>query len=141
LIRTAVGDAHVISALHKHQLLLGGEQSGHIIMADYMPTADGIMTALRILETVISTDNWSMDTFVHFPQSSINLPVAHKKDLNNPALDAIIKFHQSLLTQGRIVVRYSGTEPLLRIMVEEQQSSHAHVICMQLANALQQELS
>ncbi len=141
LIRTAVGDAHVVAALEQKNLLLGGEPSGHIITRDYLDAADGIVTALRILETVIHTHNWTLETFTPFPQKLINLTVRHKRNLQDPHIDSIIQKHQSLLKQGRLVVRYSGTEPLLRIMVEEQNLADAQVICQQLADALNKELN
>jgi phosphoglucosamine mutase len=141
LLRTCVGDVHVTQALIEHNLLLGGEQSGHIIMRDYMQAADGIFTALRIMEVMLGTHNRLLDTFTPFPQSLINVPVEHKRNLNDPTLDATIQFYKSLLKQGRLVVRYSGTESLLRIMVEEQQLADAHAICTQLAQALQQQLN
>jgi len=141
LIRTQVGDNHVTQALIEHNMLLGGEQSGHIIMRDYMQGADGIFTALRIIESIQYTHNWLMHTFTPFAQSLINVPVQQKRNLTEPALDATIQFYKSLLKQGRLVVRYSGTESLLRVMVEEQQSLDANTLCTQLAQALQQHLN
>jgi len=141
LLRTHVGDVHVAQTLTQHGLMLGGEQSGHIIMHDYMDGADGIFTALRIMQVVLHTNNWHLHTFTHFPQSFINVPVQSKTPLSDAALDAIIQFYKSLLKQGRLVVRYSGTEPLLRVMVEEEHAQDAHAICTQLAQALQKQLT
>lgn len=141
LIRTAVGDAHVVTALEDNQLLLGGEPSGHIITRDYLDAADGIMTALKITETLLHTKNWDLETFKPFPQTLINMPVRHKRNLDETPIDGIIQKYQSLLKQGRLVVRYSGTEALLRIMVEEQELVDAQAICNQLAHALAKELN
>lgn len=136
LIRVAVGDKFVAEQLEKDNLLLGGEQSGHIIMRDYLSLGDGIFTALRVLETILATDNWSIETFTPFPQVLINIPVTTKKDLSTSALQEIINLHEQQLHQGRLVVRYSGTEPILRVMVEDDDLAHAKLIGFQLSQEL-----
>ncbi len=141
LIRTQVGDKYVSDYMNKHDLLLGGEQSGHIILHDYLPTGDGIFTALRICQVAIQTGNWQLKSFKRFPQILINVPVKQKKELKKPALAAIIKNYQQKLTNGRLVVRYSGTEPLLRIMVEDKKIKNAQTIAHGLAQHLQKALS
>lgn len=139
-IRTNVGDKYIADQLRTQNLLLGGEQSGHIILYDYQPIGDGVVTALHILETLIATHNWNMHTFEPFPQVLINIPIAYKKNLDDPSLQEIIAQHESQLDNGRIVVRYSGTEPLLRVMVEERNKHTAYEIGTQLAHILQQQL-
>lgn len=141
LIRTSVGDKYVAAQLAQDNLLLGGEQSGHIIMRDYLDTGDGIFTALRVMETLLLTNNWDMITFQRYPQILLNIPVTTKQDLTSPPLAALIAQSQSQLHSGRIVVRYSGTENLLRIMVEDDQLHHAQSIGTCLAQALQKQLS
>lgn len=79
LIRAAVGDKYVVQKLYEHDLLLGGEQSGHIIMRDYLDSGDGIFTALRVLQTMIQTSNWTMNSFTTYPQVQINIPIYEKK--------------------------------------------------------------
>ena len=140
LLRTPVGDRWVAAQLTEHKLLLGGEQSGHIILHDYLPTGDGIATALRVIESVLQTDNWSMHTFDAYPQKMINIPVVHKKDLKEPAIAAIIADYRKQLDSGRLCVRYSGTENLLRVMVEDRENDAVHRICSHLAQALAKEL-
>ena len=91
LIRTAVGDKYVAEQLTNNQWLLGGETSGHIILNDIISTGDGILAALRVLEVVQMTGNWSLKTFMHYPQVMINMPVAARKDLASSPLATIIK--------------------------------------------------
>jgi phosphoglucosamine mutase len=140
LLRTPVGDHHVTEQLKKDNLLLGGEQSGHIIMRDYLPTADGIFAALRLLEAVIIHNNWELTTFMRCPQILINVPVTIKKKLTENPCAQIIADHEALLSHGRLIVRYSGTQNLLRVMVEAQDSQVAQTVGTQLAQALQKAL-
>jgi len=137
LLRTSVGDKYIAAALEEHKLLLGGEPSGHLILRNYLPSGDGIFAALKLLETLILTDNWDMRSFVKFPQVIINLPIAYKQPLDAQPLAAIIAHHRQALPQGRVVVRYSGTENVLRIMTEASQAS----IAQQVADSLAQQLS
>ncbi len=140
LIRTSVGDKYVAMAMVKHDVLLGGEPSGHIIARDYLNTGDGVFIALRLLETIMLLNNWDMITFVKFPQIIINVPIEHKKDLSSEPLAQIICANQQLLIEGRLVVRYSGTEHLLRIMIEDADYDHAQAIGNQLSKQLLQLL-
>jgi phosphoglucosamine mutase len=140
LVRTKVGDKHVADYILKHSLLLGGEQSGHIIMEDYLPTGDGIFTALRLCEVIIATNNWDLKTFDHYPQTIINMPVHLKKDLTDPEIAAIIKDYEAQLASGRLIVRYSGTENVLRIMIEDQSKTFINKIGKKLAHSLQKYL-
>lgn len=140
LVRTPVGDKYIADYLQKHHALLGGEQSGHIILRDYLPTADGMVTALRVIETIQQTNNWALQTFTHYPQTFVNVPIGRKKDLQDPTIAAIIADHETQLHTGRLVVRYSGTENLLRIMVEDAEQQTAQRIGNTLARILQKEL-
>lgn len=140
LVRTKVGDKYITDYMKTHNLLLGGEQSGHIILHDYLPIGDGIFTALRICEIMITTTNWNLDTFDHYPQIIVNIPVTTKKDLTDPTIVAIIKDHESQLTGGRLVIRYSGTENMLRIMIEDQNKAVITQVGANLAHQLQQYL-
>jgi phosphoglucosamine mutase len=141
LIRTPVGDKYVGAALKKDNLLLGGEQSGHIIMRDYLPTGDGIFTALRVCQVMATSNAWDFETFTQFPQILINVPITHKCDLAQQPFDQLIKYHEGQLEQGRLIVRYSGTELLLRVMVEDINAHHAQTIGTALACALGKELN
>ena len=140
LVRTHVGDKYVADYLQKHNRLLGGEQSGHIILNDYLPTADSIATALRVLEIILQTNNWNMHTFKQYPQVLINVAVGCKKNLKDPTIAAIIADYETQLHAGRLVVRYSGTENVLRVMVEDDEQKTAQQISASLASTLQKEL-
>ncbi len=141
LLRTAVGDKYITDCLHKEQLLIGGEQSGHIILRDYLAMGDGLFTALRVAQVLTQTNDWAMHTFEKYPQLLLNIPIAVKKDLSSPVIANIIQDSKTKLHSGRLVVRYSGTENILRIMIEDQELGHAHYIGSLLSQALQKELS
>ena len=136
LIRTKVGDKYVSAKLIENNLFLGGESSGHIIMTDYLNTGDGIFTALRVVETAILTNNWTLKLFNKTPQILINVPVTQKKDLTIQPCSQIIENHKTLLKSGRIVVRYSGTENLLRVMTEGKEEK----LTIDVANSLAKKL-
>jgi phosphoglucosamine mutase len=137
LIRTKVGDKYVAAQLEEQNLMLGGEASGHIIIKNYLNTGDGIFVALKVLESVMENNNWEMKTFVKTPQFLINVPIVEKKDLNKEPLSPIIQDYKTKLIDGRIVVRYSGTENLLRVMVEDQTIDSAHAIAKNLSAELE----
>lgn len=141
LIRTQVGDKFVAAAIEENMLLLGGETSGHVIIKDYMPTGDGVFVALKVLESVIANKNWDLKTFEKYPQVSINIPVQNKRDLNQKPYSEIIQKCRESMKDGRIVVRYSGTENLLRIMTEASTDSVANSVAKDLAKSLQEALS
>ncbi len=141
LYRTSVGDKYVAQKLEQEDLLLGGEQSGHTILRNYLKTGDGVMAALYVMETAIKTNNMDLNTFDHYPQLLINVPIVEKKDLNSEPIATIIQEHEKKLRRGRIVVRYSGTENCIRVMVEDNEKTHTQEIAQSLAQALKQELS
>ncbi len=140
LVRVSVGDKHILRKLDEQGLLLGGEPSGHIILRDYLPICDGIFVALRLLDVLISTNNHAMNSFTHFPQALLNIPVIEKKDLSQGTYACIIAHYQAALQDGRILVRYSGTENILRIMTEASNEHEAQEIAQQLGNELQLQL-
>lgn len=119
LIITAVGDKQVDQALRTHNLLLGGEQSGHIIVHDFLSSSDSIYVSLRIIETMLLTNNAALTTFAKFPQHVVNMPVTSRKDLTNPMIENVIQKYASQIPDGRIHIRYSGTENILRILLED----------------------
>lgn len=141
LLRTPVGDSHVLHAMHHHNSQLGGEPSGHIIMLPYLPSADGLLVALFAAHTARITNNMAMDTFESCPQITLNMPVAAKQDLTQEPYASIIQSHRESLVNGRSIVRYSGTESLLRIMTEHSDHAHAQNAATSLATALQPLLS
>jgi phosphoglucosamine mutase len=104
-------------------LVLGGEQSGHVIFSDYLFTGDGLATSLNVLRTMATTNRGLADLasdLTTYPQVLMNLRVHQKVDLATvPGVAAVIQRVESRLTgSGRLLVRYSGTEPLLRVMLE-----------------------
>lgn len=141
-IRTSVGDKYIAREMEQSNgtFIIGGEESGHIILADYLPTGDGIFTALCTMETMIMTGNYDMHTFKHMPQCLVNVVIAHKKDLTEEPYASIIRKKAEIIPSGRILVRYSGTEAKLRVMVEDEDEQLAHIIAQELAQELQQAL-
>lgn len=136
LIRVAVGDKEVSAGLAQNKALLGGEPAGHIIMTDFGPIGDGLYTALMIADTARITDNWELQSFVHLPQFSQNFPVTHKANLLDEPYRSIIDDYSQRVRDGRVIVRFSGTEPLLRIMIEHADTITAAHITESLAQKL-----
>ena len=122
LIRTKVGDRYVKEKMISENLNLGGEQSGHIIMRDFSSAGDGIVVALQVLSILISTQKKASECFKLFnphPQNLINFPIENKNILNHEDTKVFIKSCEEKVSKdGRIIVRMSGTEPLLRVMIE-----------------------
>ena len=123
LVRCAVGDKYVIEEMQARGLVLGGEQSGHIIFAEMLRTGDGLLTALMVLRALVDSGRTLADLAgdLHvLPQVLVNVPVRQKTDLEAlPDLVALMgDIERRLAGHGRLLVRYSGTEPLLRVMVE-----------------------
>ena len=123
MYRCPVGDRQVREAMIEHGVALGGEQSGHIIFADLLPTGDGLLTALSVIRVMSETGRHLADlrqALEVYPQVLLNVAVRAKPDLSRePAIaGAIQEAERTLAGQGRVLVRYSGTEPLLRIMIE-----------------------
>jgi len=125
LVRTAVGDKYVMEEMVKRGYALGGEQSGHVIYSEHLFTGDGLATALNVLRIVADTGKELSELagqLVTYPQVLVNVRVKQKTDLSTvPAIASTMKkVEQGLAGNGRLLVRYSGTEPLLRIMLEGQ---------------------
>jgi phosphoglucosamine mutase len=123
MVRCPVGDKYVMEEMIKRDLSLGGEQSGHIIFSEYLFTGDGLATSLNVLRTMAATGRPLSDLaseLVSYPQVLLNLRVQRKVDLKTvPAVAAVMEAVESRLAgNGRLLVRYSGTEPLLRVMLE-----------------------
>ena len=123
LVRCAVGDKYVMEEMLKRGLSLGGEQSGHIIFSEYLFTGDGLATSLNVLRTMAATGRELADLaseLTTYPQVLLNLRVERKVDLKTiPQVASVMSAVESKLSgHGRLLVRYSGTEPLLRVMLE-----------------------
>ena len=140
-VRTQVGDRYVAEELRRFGWLLGGESSGHIICRDATTTGDGIIAALKVLSSMKETDQSlhqlkkGMDKF---PQALINLSLQNPKQVaaSERVLDAVSKAEQKLAGNGRILVRASGTEPLLRVMVEARDAKQAVKVANDLADVI-----
>jgi phosphoglucosamine mutase len=146
LVRTSVGDKYVMEEMLKRGLSIGGEQSGHIIFSDHLFTGDGIVTALNVLRVMADSGRELSDLaseLVTYPQVLVNVRVREKKDLSTaPAVvDAMNRIEERLAGQGRLLVRYSGTEPLLRIMIEGRDQHEIQHWAGEIANAVKHELA
>jgi phosphoglucosamine mutase len=125
IVRCPVGDKYVMEEMLRRNIALGGEQSGHVIFSDYLFTGDGIATSLNVLRTMASTGRPLSELAAElttYPQVLMNLRVKQKVDLKTlPEVAAVMSSVESRLAgKGRLLVRYSGTEPLLRVMLEGQ---------------------
>jgi phosphoglucosamine mutase len=139
---TAVGDRYVLEALRERGWALGGEQSGHIIDMGFNATGDGIASALLTLEALRGGDLAERDAMHKLPQRLVNVPVADRDAaMASPALaEAGEREQQALAGRGRVLVRPSGTEQLVRVMVEAPSAEEADAVCERLV-ALVSELS
>jgi phosphoglucosamine mutase len=145
LVRCPVGDKYVMEEMLKRDLALGGEQSGHIIFSDYLFTGDGLCTALNVLRTVALTKRRLADLaadLVAYPQVLLNVRVKNKADLKTvPAIaDAIARVETRVAGQGRLLVRYSGTEPLLRVMLEGRHEDEIRAWAQEIVDVVTQHL-
>src|SRR6185436_2235656 len=128
VVTTPVGDRHVVEEMVRGGFNLGGEQSGHIVFLDHNTTGDGLITALAVLALLVEKGRPLSELrriMRRLPQVLLNVRVASRQDVESvPAIAAAIAEGKATLGErGRILVRYSGTEPLLRIMVEGEQES------------------
>lgn len=146
LVRCAVGDKYVMEELMTRHLVLGGEQSGHIIFADQMYTGDGLITALNVCRTMAETGRELADLAVQlqrFPQVLVNVKVQRRARLEDiPGIaDAMNRVEGQLGPQGRLLVRYSGTEPLLRIMLEGRDEGAIQLWANEIAEEVRKHLA
>jgi phosphoglucosamine mutase len=146
LVRCQVGDKYVMEELLKRDLSLGGEQSGHVIFTEHLFTGDGLVTALNVLrvmrETERSLGELASD-LTSFPQVLVNVRVQRKKDLRQvPQIAAVVdRVEAQLAGHGRLLVRYSGTEPLLRIMLEGRDTAEIRAWAGEIAEAVRTHLA
>jgi phosphoglucosamine mutase len=141
LLRTPVGDRNVARAMLTNKAKIGGEQSGHIILSDHSPTGDGILTSVKLLELAHSRgkDLASLAAAIpSYPQVKEDLAVQDKQAvLRDPSINGLIEQQQRELgNAGRILVRASGTQPVIRIMVEGKDESRCRRICNRLTEAI-----
>lgn len=143
LERTAVGDRYVHERLHSKGLQLGGEQSGHVLFLDVSPTGDGVLTALLTLASMKALDTTLdvlFDELTMYPQTLVNVRVADKKAIarDETVQIAVSKAEAQLAGRGRVNLRPSGTENLIRVMVEGQDAAEIHEIARVLAAVVEQ---
>ena len=145
LVRCPVGDKHVMEEMLKSGVSLGGEQSGHIIFSDYLYTGDGLCTCLNVLRTMALTGRTLADLaseLTNFPQVLLNVRVREKVDLQSvPAVAAAISDVEARVHgQGRLLVRYSGTEPLLRVMLEGRHDHEIRAWAQEIVDVVKEHL-
>ncbi|MDE3196153.1 MAG: phosphoglucosamine mutase [Acidobacteriota bacterium] len=145
MLRTGVGDKYVLEEMIRRDAAIGGEQSGHIIFRDYATTGDGMLTALKVLETSVR-ENLSLDELAAdlkvFPQLLVNVRVKQRKPLEEmpKVREAIAQSERALAGSGRVLVRFSGTEPLLRVMVEGEDRAQIESLAGKITDAIHAEL-
>ena len=145
VVTTAVGDRYVLEAMLQSDFNLGGEQSGHVIMRDHANTGDGLLTALQLLAEVKRSGQTLQElsrVMVRFPQVLINVKNVAKERLSTSVqiANAVKLAELELGSNGRVLLRASGTEPLVRVMVEAQSDAIAQSIATKLAQVVETEL-
>lgn len=145
VIKSQVGDRYVIQDMIRHEAMLGGEQSGHLIFMDHNTTGDGLVSALQVLRIMIETDSKLSDlaAFVkRYPQSVVNVAVSEKPPIESidGLKEVIAHAESSLVDTGRVLVRYSGTENICRVMVEGPKQKQVLELASQIASAIKKEI-
>jgi phosphoglucosamine mutase len=141
MVRTAVGDKYVLEEMLRLGAVLGGEQSGHVIFREYGTTGDGLLTALRVFEIArqagAGLEELTGDLHV-YPQKLVNVRIRDRKGLlEQPSVaDEIKNAETSLAGTGRVLVRFSGTEPLARVMVEAEDAGMVEHFVNRIADAI-----
>ncbi len=146
LLRTRVGDRYVVEAMRQRGAMLGGEQSGHLIFRQYSTTGDGLLAALQILRIMREKEKPLSELaglLAPFPQELVNvrvkkrLPFEEKPEIGK----AVGKVEQELGERGRVLLRYSGTEALCRVMVEGENPDKVRLYARELADVVATELN
>ncbi|MEA2474759.1 MAG: phosphoglucosamine mutase [Thermoleophilaceae bacterium] len=140
---TNVGDRHVLAELLKRGWALGGEQSGHIIDTGFVPSGDGIASALLTLEALAGRDLAGRDAMRRLPQRLVNVTVGDRDRLDSAKAvwDAVEEESAGLEDRGRVLVRPSGTEPLVRVMVEAPDEAECEAVTERLVAVVERELA
>jgi phosphoglucosamine mutase len=136
----------VAEAIAARHCALGGEQSGHVILSDFLFTGDGIVTALSVLRVMADTGRSLGELtsgYTRFPQVLLNLRVTRKTPVDEvPAIAGAMREVEGMLAgEGRLLVRYSGTEPLLRVMIEGRDQAQIHAWAERIVDAARAELA
>ncbi len=145
-VQTNVGDRYVLEEMLRGDYTLGGEQSGHVINREFATTGDGTLTALRLCYEVMDSGRSLKDLaadFPQLPQQLINVPNVDKLSAgtNAKVQEAVCREEKLLADTGRVLLRPSGTEPLVRVMVEAATQEQAHEVCRRLADVVASELA
>ena len=145
-VETAVGDRYVLEEMLKGDYSLGGEQSGHVINREFATTGDGTLTALTLCNEVVKSGKSLKELaadFPQLPQTLINVPNVDKKaaSTNKRIQDAVAREEELLGDTGRVLLRPSGTEPLVRVMAEAATQAYADEVCPRLAKIVAEELA
>ncbi len=145
VLRTAVGDRYVLEAMHAGGYNLGGEQSGHVILSDHATTGDGLLTALQVLARMASTGRTLADlaaVMTRLPQVLVNVRGVDQTRCDDPVLlEAVAAEEDALAGSGRVLLRPSGTEPVVRVMVEAPAQEHADAVAARLADVVRERLA
>lgn len=146
--QTKVGDRYVLEKMLKEGYNLGGEQSGHIIMLDYNPTGDGILTSLMLMKIILEKNvsaSKLCDIIQIYPQVLINAKVNSNKkydyDKDKEINDEIVKLINEFSENGRVLIRPSGTEPLVRVMIEGKDKDYIRTKAESLAKLIEKKLN
>ncbi len=145
-MQTAVGDRYVLEEMRRGGYSLGGEQSGHVVMLDHATTGDGILTALQLLARVAQTGRPLAElasVVERLPQVLVNVPGVDKARAGGDAavIEAVAAAEADLGGSGRVLLRPSGTEPLVRVMVEAADTEHARLVADRLAGVVKERLA
>ncbi|WP_347040552.1 phosphoglucosamine mutase [Brachybacterium nesterenkovii] len=144
--QTGVGDRYVLEEMNLGNYSLGGEQSGHVIMAEHATTGDGELTALHLLQRMVATGRSARDladVMTRMPQALINVTGVDKAraSIDRGVLDAVAEVEKELGESGRVLLRPSGTEPVVRVMVEAPSDGQAHTAADRLAAVVRERLT
>ncbi len=145
LVRVQVGDRYVVEEMLRGGYGLGGEQSGHIVFLEHGTTGDGLVTALAVLALMVESGKLASElrrVMRRFPQRLVNVPVGEGRDITSlPDVQRVIaRVSAALGSRGRVLVRPSGTEPLIRVMVEGEQLSEVDTFAEEIAATIRQQL-
>jgi phosphoglucosamine mutase len=143
VVQTKVGDRYVIEVLRERDWRLGGEQSGHIVWTDFTPTGDGIAASLLVLRALAGRRLENVEPFKRLPQRLENVRVADRGAIDgaNELWSAVDDENRKLEGRGRVLVRASGTEPLLRVMVEAPDQEECEAVTGRLVDLARRELA
>ena len=146
-LQTKVGDRYVLEEMLKNGYNLGGEQSGHIILLDYNPTGDGILTSLMLIKTILEENKKASELgslVKKYPQTLVNAKVNSDKkydyDKDAQIKEAIAKLEREFAGNGRVLIRPSGTEPLVRVMIEGEDQAYISQKANEIAKLIEEKL-